>query len=427
MGVQNLQKKHDLGVKHFDLMPIPLLMDLPTRRGKDQEKVKIGIVVSYLGTSGVGTALVELVKVLSEEHKVEVLHFNRNSTDTDRERLLSEIAKISLIDGIDNLHSFFKEKMYYAVKSLRIRYLSCLLYHALCMKFSSGREKDIHHCRILPQHEYEYDIVISYQNLYGLSAIYPLYNMKAKHKIMWVHSEIDDYSIPKIEYPKFDRIVCVSNAIKTSIDNALPQLRSKTSVIYNILNEEVIRKKSREQIPFIKNDNEVLICSVGRLDVIKQYDLAIKAMSLVLKKNPKVRWIVCGEGADRSRLEEIIRSEGLEESFLLLGNIPNPYPYILLSDIFCHTSRSEGFGLVLQEAKILGKPVVCTNFQTANEIIMDNEDGFIVEQNPNAVAEAILFLVNDDNLRKRYSCWKRAISAEQSREKITNLMKELQE
>ena len=70
------------------------------------------------------------------------------------------------------------------------------------------------------------------------------------------------------------------------------------------------------------------------------------------------------------------------------------------ADIYAQTSRTEGFGLTVGEAKILGKPIVTTNFPVVYNQITDEKNGLIVEMNGRAVADGIMRLLNDDDLRK---------------------------
>lgn len=79
----------------------------------------------------------------------------------------------------------------------------------------------------------------------------------------------------------------------------------------------------------------------------------------------------------------------------------NPYPYIKNCDIYVQTSIKEGFGLTVSEAKILRKPIVCTNFPTAKEIINHNVDGLLVEKNINGIYKGIKKYLDDVKFRQQ--------------------------
>ena len=98
---------------------------------------------------------------------------------------------------------------------------------------------------------------------------------------------------------------------------------------------------------------------------------------------------------------------------------PNPYPFMARCDVYVHTSSFEGFGLTIAEAKILGKPVVSTNFDVVHDQLKHGENGLIAEMTPESVAENIIHLLEDDNLRNQ-------IVANVKREKNTTYISEVE-
>jgi glycosyltransferase involved in cell wall biosynthesis len=90
----------------------------------------------------------------------------------------------------------------------------------------------------------------------------------------------------------------------------------------------------------------------------------------------------------------------LREDFVLLGAKLNPYPYLKNCTIYVQTSKFEGFGTTVVEARMLNKPIVTTNFDVVCEQIKDGKNGLIVEMNADAVCEGILKLVEDEGLVK---------------------------
>ena len=75
---------------------------------------------------------------------------------------------------------------------------------------------------------------------------------------------------------------------------------------------------------------------------------------------------------------------------MLWGMQPNPYPYMAAADIYVQTSRFEGFGLTIAEAKILGKPIVSTNFDVVHDQLKHEVNGLIAEMTPESLAEEVL-------------------------------------
>ena len=98
----------------------------------------------------------------------------------------------------------------------------------------------------------------------------------------------------------------------------------------------------------------------------------------------------------------LIKEKGLEENMIFVGVQSNPYPYMYLSDIYVQPSRYEGKSISLDEAKILCKPIVVTNFSTVGDQFVNGKNATICEMNGEAVANAIVELMNDSSLRESY-------------------------
>lgn len=129
--------------------------------------------------------------------------------------------------------------------------------------------------------------------------------------------------------------------------------------------------------------------------------MAVEAAAQLKKKGLDFVWYFVGDGSERERIELLIEKRGLEDNVKILGMKPNPYPYMAMADVYVQTSSFEGFGLTLNEARILHRPVVSTNFPVVYNQIRDGENGLIAEMTPESVAEKILMLVHDEALRNR--------------------------
>ncbi|MEH6949607.1 glycosyltransferase, partial [Bacillus sp. JJ634] len=90
-----------------------------------------------------------------------------------------------------------------------------------------------------------------------------------------------------------------------------------------------------------------------------------------------------------------------EDNFTLMGLKSNPYPYIKQADIYVQPSKFEGKSIAIDEAKILYKPIIVTNFSTAKDQINDKVNGLIVEMDANALVKGIEKLMEDTVLRNQ--------------------------
>jgi len=108
-----------------------------------------------------------------------------------------------------------------------------------------------------------------------------------------------------------------------------------------------------------------------------------------------------GEGSERAKLQRLITDYKLEGNVIILGYKENPYPYMANCDVYVQTSISEGFGLTIAEAKLLGKPIVSTDFKVVHDQLTHGENGLIASMNPESVASNIHLMIENEELRNK--------------------------
>lgn len=179
--------------------------------------------------------------------------------------------------------------------------------------------------------------------------------------------------------------------------------KRKVEVIYNIVSPSIINKMATPNTldVYEKQGDEIIVLSIGRLHYQKNFDMAVESCKLLVDRGYNIRWNIIGDGEEKERLMKLIEENHLENNFKLLGLKSNPYPYIKQADIYAQTSRFEGKSIAIDEAKILNKPIIVTNFSTAKDQVNDEIDGLIVEMDAIAMADGIEKLIKDSQLRKR--------------------------
>lgn len=256
--------------------------------------------------------------------------------------------------------------------------------------------------------EKKYDVAIAYQQ--GFPTYYVAEKVKAKKKIAWVNADITNVgykaSFNRPFYDKMDYVVPVSDKLHQILADSDFVDSCKLYTVLDILNVELIRTMSEDPMPTISTSsisstNSLTLCTVGRMVALKGYDLAVETARILKDKGLKFKWNFVGDGGERSAIEELIKKYNLENEIILWGMQPNPYPCMAAADIYVQTSRFEGFGLTIAEAKILGKPVVSTNFDVVHDQLTHEVNGLIAEMTPESLAENILRLVNDAEIRNR--------------------------
>ena len=102
----------------------------------------------------------------------------------------------------------------------------------------------------------------------------------------------------------------------------------------------------------------------------------------------------------------MVKKLRLSKCVLFVGQVPNSKisEYMFASDIFVLPSLSEGLPVTILEALAAGLPIVTTNVRGLPEIVKNGENGFTVDpQNPTQLAERIMFLLSNNELRQKIS------------------------
>lgn len=195
-----------------------------------------------------------------------------------------------------------------------------------------------------------------------------------------------------------NRWTVVSNFLRNSIIELEPQLEKIIEVL-PVPHDESI---------FYRDDNitreENLIVAVTRFTEQKRVTYLIKSFALVVEKKPEAKLHLYGSGHLQNDIEQLIAKFGLGNHVKIFPPIPQEQLREVYNRaaIVVLNSFQEGFGLALSEAMMCGAAAVGTNSGGITDIIKDRERGLIVELDNSAhLAEAILLLLNESDLRKK--------------------------
>jgi glycosyltransferase involved in cell wall biosynthesis len=250
----------------------------------------------------------------------------------------------------------------------------------------------------------QWDIVLAYHQ--GLVTYVVADKFHGCKKAGWVNADLSmaGYNVRYNSkfYRKYDCICPVSDIMHQLLDEQIPEFSEKYYTVWDIINPVVTRELSKQPVPRLRTTpSEYVFVTTGRLHPQKGYELAVEAAAFLQKNGLKFKWYFIGEGLERGKIERLISSYGLQQSVVLLGLQTNPYPYMAQADVYVQTSRFEGFGMTVAEAKILGLPIVSTNFEVIYDQIVHEKNGLIAEMDGEKIGEQILRLVQDDQLRER--------------------------
>ena len=197
---------------------------------------------------------------------------------------------------------------------------------------------------------------------------------------------------------RFDRIVCVSN----SAWNAFRQLSGLTQGVelhYNPMNSENVRRLAEAEADLPGSDLPY-ICAVGRLSAEKAFERLIVIHKRLLERGIAHRLVIVGDGPDGDFLRRLIRAMGLEETVIMAGYQPNPYPYMKHSRFLVSSSYTEGLPVIAMEALCLGVPMV-TPIDSVGEVFGGETCGLITENTNPALEDAIARMLTDEEFYRQ--------------------------
>jgi glycosyltransferase involved in cell wall biosynthesis len=144
------------------------------------------------------------------------------------------------------------------------------------------------------------------------------------------------------------------------------------------------------------SENQPVILTIARLagaERYKGYDQLLRALPLVREQFPNVRYVLGGRGADRPRIEALIRDLGVSANVTLAGYVADHElrSHYNLCDAFAMPSKGEGFGIVFLEALACGKPVLAGNKDGSVDAVLNGALGVLVD--PDNVTETANALI----------------------------------
>ena len=258
--------------------------------------------------------------------------------------------------------------------------------------------------RTLPRTEPEvYDLAVSFlhcsgrRTCYGGVAEYVLSRTKAKQRACYIHCDYLHAGLcsrhSRKIYRNYDKLVCVSQSVRRAFLQVQPELTDRTVVVENPLSPERIRVLADAET--CRTDRSWLnLVTVSRLAGEKGLDRLIRVLSRL--KDCRIRCRIVGGGPEGKNLERLVREYGLEDRVFFEGERENPYPDMAAADLLCLPSRHEAAPVVIQEAKVLGLPVLTTRTLSAEEMVPP-EYGFIVGE-PEEMEQILRRLSGDASL-----------------------------
>ncbi|MBY8998565.1 MAG: glycosyltransferase family 4 protein [Candidatus Thorarchaeota archaeon] len=162
-------------------------------------------------------------------------------------------------------------------------------------------------------------------------------------------------------------------------------------------------------------DDRKFILSFRSLEPIYRIDLIIKAFEIVAKQDNDLMLVIGGDGSSKEDLMLLSKELGLENRIVFTGFIDSQLKIELFSGalLYVQCPESDGVSLAMMEAMSSGQPLVSSNVGETSILVESGTNGFLIDdENPVDLAEAILSIAKDSELRERLSTMSRTIALE---------------
>jgi len=224
--------------------------------------------------------------------------------------------------------------------------------------------------------------------------------LQIREKLLW--------PLRKKVFLKSRNVFCVSQYSKNLTLKTTGISPKKVHVVNNGVNLEIYKKSSpsNELRKSLGAEGKILL-TVTRLRPYKGIDKVLESLPAVLQKFPDLKYVIVGEGSDRARLDELVKSLNLSENIVFLG--PKDQQTIIdlynLADLFIMLSREEhgdveGFGLVFLEAMACGLASLGGQSGGIPDAIDDNRSGWLVSPTDvHLITKKIIEILSNDSLR----------------------------
>lgn len=366
---------------------------------------KIAILALHLGYGGVEKSIAALANILCEKYKVEIICiyklYDKPAFTIDERVKITYLIDSDLPVRVASYKTLlFHGHFIKLAKKLTTDYFSKLKIVSFFKDGLSGIFMYPKRFSVMKKaiSESDADIMISTRTF--LNEWLSVYGSQDMLKIGWEHNHHhnnEKYAVDVVRSSKnLDYFVLVSKDLKKYYAKKLRKYKCQCVYIPNMLDN--IPKR----LAPLENKN---IISVGRLSTEKGYIDLLKIFKQLAKKHKDWHLDIIGDGPERDKLEEYIKTRQLEDKVTLHGFRSKDYIDKMFhqASLYVMTSLTESFGIVLLEAMSHGIPCVAfSSAEGAREIISSGKNGYLIKnRNASAMIKKIEDLMKKEDVRKQ--------------------------
>ena len=366
------------------------------------KKIKLLVCFIQAHIGGAMTSLINFLNALdTDKYEVDVMFYENDGRYGIKEEInILPQGKIHESHSVSNiLRKLFSPSYLWAV--LRDKYYK---------KIKKNKRKAVQimskeGCKYSRKLDKEYDIAVAYEFTWCMN--YVINRVKAKKKVIWNHVEFEksgmDFKVDEKALDSADALVFVSEDCMKNYGQKHPQHKDKSYFVPNLLSSDYVQSKGTEEVtlPFEDRKGLLKMVTVARISFEhKGLDRAVKAFAKLKEEGliGNVRWLIIGKGRDMEALNNMIKSNGLENIIFPIGVKENPIPYLKKFDCFLLPSRHEGKPMVITESFIMGVVPLVTEYTSAHEQIRDGVDGLVCENNEDALYEMLKKVIKNPDI-----------------------------
>ena len=229
--------------------------------------------------------------------------------------------------------------------------------------------------------------------------------VEAKGTRYWLRARAMSMALTQV-----NKVISNAHAVAERVQERCGYSAQKIEIIPNGVPEVCLedRQDIRRQVRLkLGLDSEsILIGSVGRLEVVKGFNFAMKAFATVHSSHPNMHLVLVGDGLERESLTDLAQTLGVSLNVHFVGRQSNVNHWLAALDIYLNSSLSEGMSQSIIEAMSAGLPIIATDVGDSAKILGDNEEtvGMCVRTaDPNALAIGLKRLVVEPELREMFA------------------------
>ena len=360
---------------------------------------KIIIVNNNMNLGGVQKALLDLLWAVQEEYDITLFLFS--STGEYMDKLPQKIKVVSCKSMFQCLGISQNES-----KSNPVLFLIRGLLAFLTKKWGKQTAMKL----ILmsqPVLTEKYDCAVSYlqnggtHSFYGGCNEFVLQKIHADRKITFLHCDYRNCGANNlynnVMYDQFDGIAACSEGCRKAFLEIFPEKENITMAVTNCHDYDRMIRMSQES-PEVYDEDVTNIITVARLSAEKGIERGIGAVAEAVKRGYKACYHIVGDGIEREKLENLVKTLEIEHCVKFYGGTDNPYRYMKNADLLMVTSFHEAAPLVIDEALCLGVPVLSTETTSSQDMVLDRGIGWVCKNDQQSLNKMLVQILEKSEI-----------------------------